>query len=474
MSNDLKFVLEDAEKQWVKARQIDAWMDGRFKDPYVPSCTESEYNELAKRCVANMLPLVVDLVSQSLFVEGHRTSDGGSAGWDMWDRERMGARQSPIHRAAFTFGHCLVQVLPDKTGRWRIRGLSPKSSYAMWDDPVQDEWPQVVVWKQPVPRSDEEYVWWVDDTRAVLYRGKYGNYRVVRSQEHGVGVCPVVRFADHVGLDGETPSHIEQLVPGQERLNQTIFDLLMTQTFSSFKVKTLTGVMPPTEVPLPGEPGYDPDKHADGAGARREMERYKLKIAQDRILVANDPEAKFGELSETNLAGFISAVELAIRQVATLSQTPPHALIGSMSNLSAEALAAAESGLNRKIIELQHAYGESWEQVLRLCSAVQGDRAGAADMGAKVMWRDTSAKSLSQAVDAWGKAVQMLGIAPQVVWRKIPGITQADIDDATEAMRADPMSKIAEQLNGETMLLDKELDHVLDTGSAGPGERVSG
>lgn len=456
VSEDLKFVLEAAEPQWWKARQIERWMNGRFSDPYIPSHTGSEYDVLKKRCVANMLPLVVDLVSQSLFVEGHRTKSGSTTGWDMWNQERMGARQSPIHRAAFTFGHALVQVLPDQHGKWRIRGLSPKTSFALWDDPVQDEWPEVVVSRRRVPRSDEEHIVWIDRENVVLWRGKNGNYKRVHAQGHGLGVCPVVRFADHVGLDGETPSQIETLVPGQERLNQTVFDLLMTQTFSSFKVKTLTGVLPPADVPAPGEPGYDSDKHADAA-TRREMDRMKLKIAQDRILVASDPEAKFGELSETNLAGFISAVELSIRQIATLSQTPPHALIGSMSNLSAEALAAAESGLNRKIIELQHAYGESWEQVLRLCAAVSGDKAEAADVSAKVMWRDTSAKSLSQAVDAWGKAVQMLGVAPQVAWRKIPGFTQADIDDATEQFRADPMTKIAQQLSGETMQLDREL-----------------
>lgn len=450
MSQDLKYVLEAAEPQWWHARRIDRWMKGKFGDPYIPSHTGGEYAVLAKRCVANMLPLVVDFISQSLFVEGHRTSAGGATGWGMWDRERMGARQSPIHRAAFTYGHALVQVSPGKSGQWHIRGLSPKSSFALWDDPVQDEWPQVVVYKRPVPRSDEEYVYWVDDREFVLWQGKPGSYRRASAQAHGLGVCPVVRFADHVGLDGETPSQIEGLVPGQERLNQTVFDLLMTQTFSSFKVKTLTGVLPPAEVPGPGEPGYDPAVHGDAA-LKGEMERLKLKIAQDRILVASDPEAKFGELSETNLAGFIAAVELSIRQIATLSQVPPHALMGSISNLSAEAIAATESGLNRKVVELQHAYGESWEQVLRLCAAVCGDQVEAADMSAKVMWRDTSAKSLSQAVDAWGKAVQMLGIAPQVVWRKIPGITQADIDDATEMLKADPMAKIAAQLSGETL-----------------------
>lgn len=38
-------------------------------------------------------------------------------------------------------------------------------------------------------------------------------------------------------------------------------------------------------------------------------------------------------------------------------------------------------------------------------------------------WADTEIRSLSQVVDAWGKAAQMLGVPKWATWRKIPGVT---------------------------------------------------
>jgi hypothetical protein len=56
-------------------------------------------------------------------------------------------------------------------------------------------------------------------------------------------------------------------------------------------------------------------------------------------------------------------------------------------------------------------------------------------MSAQVVWRDTEARSLAQTVDALGKLVQMLGVPPEVLWEKIPGVTQTDVkrwQDAAE------------------------------------------
>jgi hypothetical protein len=37
-------------------------------------------------------------------------------------------------------------------------------------------------------------------------------------------------------------------------------------------------------------------------------------------------------------------------------------------------------------------------------------------MTARVSWQDMSVRSLSQAVDAYGKAAQMLGVPEQALW----------------------------------------------------------
>ena len=65
----------------------------------------------------------------------------------------------------------------------------------------------------------------------------------------------------------------------------------------------------------------------------------------------------------------MSALEAHIRHLAAITQTPPHYLLGSLVNLSAEALAAAESGLQRKIKEKREVLGEGYEQAFRVAGA---------------------------------------------------------------------------------------------------------
>jgi hypothetical protein len=118
-----------------------------------------------------------------------------------------------------------------------------------------------------------------------------------------------------------------------------------------------------------------------------------------------------------------------------------------MFNLSAEALAAAESGQRRKIAERETTWGESWEQALRLAASVEG--VDVAD-DAEVRWRDTEARSLAATVDALGKLTQMLGVPPQELWEKVPGVSQQDVERwKATAQSSDAFAQLATLLDGQ-------------------------
>jgi len=153
-------------------------------------------------------------------------------------------------------------------------------------------------------------------------------------------------------------------------------------------------------------------------------------VPAEDILIADDPDTKFGSLPATALDGFIAAADADIRVLAAVTQTPPHHLLGQIANLSAEALAAAEASLTRKVEERKHSFGESWEQALRLCSWVMGDTEAASDTDAQVRWRDMESRSLAQAADALGKLAQMLQVPVEMLWEKIPGFTDQDVERA--------------------------------------------
>jgi hypothetical protein len=253
-----------------------------------------------------------------------------------------------------------------------------------------------------------------DNSVYFLQGGAAGdNLTWVESRLHDVNVCPVIRFANTLDLEGRADGEVEPFIPLAGRIDQTVFDRLVVQRFASWVVRTIAGMSPPEELPELEQPSW--------------MTNQKLRLRAEDILVADDADTKFGSLPATPLDGFIAAAKADIMALAAVSQTPAHELLGDMVNLSADALAMARASLTAKVEERKHSFGESWEQTLRLASWVMGETDAARDYSAQVRWKDTEIRSLAQAADALGKLAQMLGVPVEVLWEKIPGWTDQDV-----------------------------------------------
>jgi len=425
-----------------KARldRLDRWHRFDHDKPYVPAGTPTaEYIELGARAQAPWGSLVVTTVAQRLFVEGYRGVEDETDGlaWSWWQRNRMDSRQSSIHRAALAYGQAFTVVTPGvdlATGEPGpvIRGVSPRRMVALYDDQVMDDWPVVALRISPFLGGTRAKVY--TDTGVYTYSIPNGEYStdlsttaLVLAEEHGLGVCPVVRYENMGDLEGRSVGEIEPLIPTLGRIDQTSFDRLVVQRFASWVVRTISGM--------------DRDT-ADPAAE-------KLRLSIDSILISEDPETKFGSMPATPLDGFIKAHDADIKDLSALSQTPPHYLLGQMANLSAEALAAAEASLSSKIEERQHSFGESHEATLRLAGAAAGNATVANDFDSQVVWRDTQSRSLAQVADALVKLVNV-GYPAAIAFEKLPNHTRQDIERITAAMEGEGMSAMIAQLLDNT------------------------
>lgn len=441
-----------------RLQRIDNYLHGEHDDPYMPASADDEYRLLAKRCISNWMPLVVGTPAQALYVDSFRRGSDGSAPkageatpkstpeWDHWQFSRMDARQLAVHRGALSYGHSFTSTLKVK-GKITTKGLSALRTAALFEDPANDDTPYVALTVRSWARDDKPgkaTMWDGAFEYAVTFTdfGTDAKVTVSAGVKHGASECPITRFAASVDLEGRTVGVIEPLIALQNRINQTVFDLLVAQTYGSFKVRTVTGMAPPVQRDVEtGEPVLD---------ATGNPKPLPINHNAKRFLFAEDENVKWGSLDETPLGGYIESLDMSIRHLSAIAQVPPHHLLGQIANLSAEALQAAETSLLRKIEEFRQGFGESWERVFRLAAELSGDDASAEDFRGEVIWRDMEQKSLAQAADALGKLADQLGIPKQGLWRRVPNVTQNEINEWQDLADNEPIATLASAVQRST------------------------
>lgn len=437
---------------------------------YVPDEASKEYQELVDQARFNVLPLVVGAKAQRLYVDGYRpTTESGrpaaenSPIWDSaWQANRMDARQAGLYRAAITYGYSFATVLP---GRILARGgdgqeieqdapvitpWSPLRCTTIYEDPVNDQWPRYAMTlslenmftgkaADVTALSSSIYgpltIRVYDETH--VYTMHHDPIRQAteteRADEHGLGVCPVVRYLDQWDLDGCSFGKVEPLLPLQRQINQTTFGLLMAQHYAAFRQRWATGMLI--------------ERNEDGTP------RAPWVAAVNRVWQNESPDGKFGDFEETDLSGYLNSRREQLLFVTALSQLPPHNVVvgDSISNIAAEALVALEASNEHDINEYQTSLGESHEQLFRLCGRATNDNDTWTDRSAQVHWRDTQPRSLAQVADALGKLATQLEIPVQALWERIPDTTDQDL------ARWQQLAEEARQSNQIRQMLVDEL-----------------
>lgn len=458
-----KQLLAILDKDEERLDKLDRYAQGQHDDPYMPAQADDEYRLLAKRCITNCMPLLIGTPAQALYVDGYRrgkssgkdSAFGNEIGaldkeWDHWQLSRLDTRQDAVYRGALKLGHSFT-LTEKRRGKVTSKGLSAMYTSAIFEDPANDLVPYAALTVTAWPTTETRGV-------ARMWDGTYEypvtfktlldeteiRVQVSKAKRHGASECPITRFSAAVDLEGRTVGVVEPMIVINDRINQTIFDLLVAQTYGSFKVRTATGMAPPMQttpvLDSTGAPTGEVEPKLDAITG--EPVPLNVNLNARRFLFAEDPEVKFDSLDETPLGGFIESIDMSFRHLSAFSQTPPHYLLGQIANLSAEALQAAETSLARKIEEFRKSFGESWERVFRLAAELNGDMEAANDIHGEVLWRDMESRSLAQTADALSK-LKDLGIPVRGLMRRVPGVTQTELASWEEMMDNEPVTALA-------------------------------
>jgi hypothetical protein len=235
-------------------------------------------------------------------------------------------------------------------------------------------------------------------------------------------VVPLVPFVNRRNRRPQGFAEHEDVLSIQNRINLAIINLIAAMKYGAFRQRWAAG-LEVDEDPVTGQ----------------KIQPFQLDIR--KLWTTDDAEVKFGEFAATDLVPYVRAVEAAVQDLAAISRTPPHYLIGAVVNVSGDALKAAETGLISKVRDRQRNFGESWEQTMRLAFRVLGDETKATSYTAETLWRDPESRSVAEMADAavkkasagvpWRQRMEDMGYTPTQIARM-------EIDRAADALNTVP------------------------------------
>lgn len=419
--------------------------------PDVDPKLREAYRNLMRKARANWSGTVIDVVTERLEVVGVRIGDNPSAdeaAWRLiWEGNNLNAIEDDVYTDAMVGGTSYVMVDPwprreleDGTKVPRITPEHPTQLATVADHEGDPPLCSIKIWKaaggrlrmvlmypeaifkfqsKTVATVSIEPVWfvpgstatpleigwgWADPTDAESWEPYRGPNDDEWPLDNPTGEVTAVRFTNRGRLRSGGRSELHGITSTQDRINQTLLDRMISQAFDSFRQKYVTGLDIPKD-PDTGNP----------------IEPFKSAI--DRMWVIASPDAKVGTIEAGDIEPLLKAVESDVVELAALSRTPPHLLLGGTSVLpNAEALRSSEAGLLSKTERKQKTFGESWEEVFRIGSAVAGLEA--VPEWSEVIWRSADRQTLAEMADAMVKLGSVLPL--EAVWERA-GATPEEI-----------------------------------------------
>lgn len=363
---------------------------------------KSAFRQLQHKARSNYTGLVVESVKERMTPIGFRTGGMGTTASDTearldWQANSLDAECGIVHDQALTFGRSYVIVGPRDpiTDRPVITSEDPrqvthiadavrrrvvKAALKMYDDEETGKCIAVVYladrvcyFSKPKPKRSayvgrfDQAKWSVDSSE------EYPDGEAVNT----LGIVPVVPFINRPAMNSMGMGEFEDVLDIQDRINNVILDRLVIAKMQAYRQRWAKGLELEDENGNPILGDLDP-------GA-------------DLLWAVGNSDVEFGEFGITDVRPLLDAAKADTNDLAAITRTPPHYLLGALVNLSGDALKAAETGLISKVKDRMIEFGESWELVQRL-SSLYMDREIPLD--SEIIWADPESRSMAELADS--------------------------------------------------------------------------
>lgn len=452
--------------------------NGQHRLPEGHKRMRAAFRALQRYARANYTGLVANSVLERLEVTGFSTGADAAQSqdkkaWQIWQANRLDVNSTLVHGAALVFSRSYVIVGPNKKDpttplitaedpRQVISALDPSdrttvlAALKVYDDDIFNLRhavlflpAKVYYFQATLPKTKdvrellrEPEMVFDDDDPTSMITDETG------SVPNPLGEVPVVAFVNRPQLDGTGIGEFEDVIDVQDRINNAILDRLVISKMQAYRQRWMSGVSMKDENGNPLTP---------------------LQPGADLVWSVEDDKAKFGDFDQTDLTPVLKATSADVTDLAAISRTPPHYLLGAIVNISGDALQAAEAGLVSKCRDRIRSYSDSWESVMRLAFKLIN-----IDLppDTQTQWSDPALYTLTSRGDAaikfsaagvpWSYAMRVLNYTPQ----EIEKMRQEKIQDALltalqpagqngpggGGMQQGPVNPLEEQPASEQML----------------------
>lgn len=401
--------------------ELDRYYDGRQQLAFLsPEALESVGSRFGRLAV-NIPRLAVNSLNERLRVTGFlRDGRADPALWGHWIANDLDQRASLVHREALLLGRSYATVWATPDGSPNV-SIESAHQVAVLRDPGTREAVQAI--KRWTTAATTEIVLYGRDEirklRADAVDAVHG-FKTIDVIDNPLGWVPVVEFSNSDRILAEGVSELADVIPLVDALNKILADMLVGSEYYARPRRFATGI--------------ELEEDEDGNAVNPYPEG-------NRMMIAEDPAAKFGQLPGSDLASYKSAVEVLISSIMAVSSLPSH-YVGVLSTQppSADSLRASEAALTAKAEARQHTFGRAWEKVAKLMHAVAtGADPDAVDVG--VVWADPSTRSIAQEADAVTK-LHAAGLLPASYALKRLGYADHEIDAIRAARRAEALDNV--------------------------------
>jgi hypothetical protein len=414
---DLEQAIEKLRMQAGRYRRARRYYAGLHDLSFATEKFANTFGEMFREFALNLCPAVVDATRDKLKITGFGVAEIRNGSVDtlqaeiqrIWTANKMAIRAGEVHKEALRCGDAYVIVWPGSNGEVQIFPNSADTMTVHYDE----ETPGRIVWAAKHWRAadgrtrlnlyfPDRIVKYIskDKGEGVLPDAKsFVPFGSPRSKAQGqpeqlrldftgetaptsetlpapvvenpYGVVPVFHFANNADIGEFGRSELEAAMPVQDGLNKSVLDMLVAMEVSAFRQRWAAGI----EVKYDQETGKEIPPFRSGV---------------ETLWISENPDAKFGDFSATELEQFLKVKDGFRIDIASVTGTPLYYLMPHVRAIpSGESLRKAETRFLAKVRDRQEQFGAVWAESMSFALKI----AGRPDISLVTHWEDPAPTS---------------------------------------------------------------------------------